>query len=215
MNTDKTVYILRHGQTDFNLKGIVQGGGVDTSLNETGRKQAQAFHNAYADLPFEVVLSSTLKRTRETILPFINQGLPWEQHPEINEMGWGDHEGKKSTPESHQEYKAVINAWGQGNYDAAMPNGETAAQLGERLQQFVQHLRQREEQLILVCSHGRAMRGLMCVLEGTPLSKMNNYSHSNTGLWIAEQITSGFRLKLRNDTTHLLTKENHQWKSIR
>ena len=213
--TEKTIYILRHGQTDFNLQGIVQGGGVDTSLNETGRKQARAFHNVYSDLPFEVVLTSTLKRTHETILPFVEQGLPWEQYPEINEMGWGDHEGKKATPESHAEYKAVIDAWNNGDYSASMPNGESAAQLGQRLDQFVGYLRQREEQLILVCSHGRAMRGLMCVLENVPLARMNHYSHSNTGLWVAEQLVSGFRLKLRNDTTHLLTKENQQWKSLR
>ncbi|MEM6877731.1 MAG: histidine phosphatase family protein, partial [Bacteroidota bacterium] len=33
----QTVYIVRHGQTDYNLRGIVQGSGVDSSLNDTGR----------------------------------------------------------------------------------------------------------------------------------------------------------------------------------
>ena len=212
---EKTIYILRHGQTDFNLHGIVQGGGVDSSLNEMGRRQAQAFHASYAHLPFEVVLTSGLKRTHQTVKPFLEQGLPWEQHPEINEMGWGIYEGKKASPESHAEYKAVIEAWNKGDYHAAMPSGESAAQLQERLLDFVSHLRQREEELILVCSHGRAMRGLMCVLEDKPLSLMNQYGHSNTGLWIADQFADGFTLKLRNDTTHLLTKENQQWKSLR
>lgn len=212
---EKTIYILRHGQTDYNLQGIVQGGGVDTSLNATGQKQAKAFHAAYAHLPFEVVLTSGLQRTHQTVKPFVEQGLPWEQHPDINEMGWGDHEGKKANPQSHAEYKAVIDAWNSGNYDVAMPNGETARELGDRLRAFVSHLRQREEQLILVCSHGRAMRGLMCVLEDVPLSRMNEYGHSNTGLWIAEQQTLGFSLKLRNDTSHLVIEENQTWKSLR
>ena len=41
----KHIYLVRHGQTDFNLKGIVQGSGVDASINETGLKQAQAFYD--------------------------------------------------------------------------------------------------------------------------------------------------------------------------
>lgn len=39
----KTFYFIRHGQTDLNLKGIVQGRGVNSPLNETGLAQAQAF----------------------------------------------------------------------------------------------------------------------------------------------------------------------------
>jgi phosphoserine phosphatase len=212
---NKTIYILRHGQTDFNLQGIVQGGGVDTSLNETGRQQAKAFHAAYGHLPFETVLTSRLKRTHQTVAPFLESGLPWEQFADLNEMGWGDHEGKASTPSSHAEYHAVVTAWDAGNYHAAMPNGESAAELATRLQRFVTTLRDRPEELLLVCSHGRAMRGLMCILGDLPLSRMNSFSHANTGLWVAEQKPQGFRLTLENDTSHLLTLEDKQWKSLR
>lgn len=213
--TEKTIYIIRHGQTDYNLRGIVQGGGVDTSLNDTGRKQAMAFHKTYQHLPFESVLTSTLKRTRETVAPFINSGLNWEQFADINEMGWGDHEGKVSTEVSRAEYQAVIKAWNQGDYSAAMPNGETAAELGERLQQFIDHLRQRSEDWLLICSHGRAMRGLMCLLKELPLSQMGSFGHSNTGLWTLEQQGLKFVFDLENNTDHLLAKEGGQWKSIR
>lgn len=51
----KDIYIVRHGQTDYNLKGIVQGSGVDASLNDTGREQAAAFHKAYGNYPFDRV----------------------------------------------------------------------------------------------------------------------------------------------------------------
>lgn len=213
--SDKTIYILRHGQTDYNLRGIVQGGGVDTSLNDTGRAQAQAFYNKYGDLPFAKVITSGLKRTHETVDPFLKQGLTWEQHLEINEMGWGDHEGKVATETSKLEYNAVTNAWNTGDYHAAMPNGESAWELQQRLKIFVNHLRNRTEELLLICSHGRAMRGLMCVLKQEPLSKMNQYSHSNTGLWIFEQREGAFQLQLKNDTSHLLVKEGKQWKSQR
>lgn len=212
---DKTIYILRHGQTDYNLRGIVQGGGVDTSLNATGQAQAQAFYDKYQHLPFAKVLTSSLKRTHETVAPFLAEGLDWEQHPEINEMGWGDHEGKAATAKSKREYDSVTQAWVQGDYHAAMPNGESAWELQQRLEVFVNHLLERTEELLLVCSHGRAMRGLMCVLKDEPLKYMNNYSHSNTGLWIAKQQGGRFHLTLENDTSHLLVKEGAQWRSKR
>ena len=42
----KTLYIVRHGQTDLNKKGIVQGRGRDTDLNKEGRRQADMFFSA-------------------------------------------------------------------------------------------------------------------------------------------------------------------------
>jgi len=41
----KTIYFIRHGETEYNKLGIVQGSGVDSELNENGRAQAQAFYN--------------------------------------------------------------------------------------------------------------------------------------------------------------------------
>ncbi|HYG15236.1 MAG TPA: histidine phosphatase family protein, partial [Bacteroidia bacterium] len=43
MGFKKTIYLVRHGETEFNRMGIVQGSGVDSELNETGRKQADLF----------------------------------------------------------------------------------------------------------------------------------------------------------------------------
>lgn len=211
----KTIYIIRHGQTEYNLLGIAQGGGVDTSLNATGQAQAEAFFEAYGHLSFERVLTSRLKRTHETVGPFRNAGLPWEQFADLNEMGWGDQEGKKTTPETHKIYKSVVEAWQAGDYSAAIPNGESAAQLGQRLERFLRHLRQRPEELLLICSHGRAMRALMCLMKGLPLSEMQSFSHSNTGLWIAQQTVSGFQFTKENDTDHLLQLEHGSWKSLR
>ena len=48
----KRLFLVRHGQTDFNLKGIIQGGGVDSSINEKGREQAQAFFEKYKNEDF-------------------------------------------------------------------------------------------------------------------------------------------------------------------
>lgn len=200
----KTVYILRHGQTDFNLQGIVQGSGVDSSLNETGRTQAHHFYERHATVPFQVVLTSALKRTWETVAGFIQAGIPWEKHPEINEMSWGSHEGKKGTPESIEEYRAIKDGWGLGEIDGRIGGGESAREMGVRLQKFIDHLPEREEDVILICSHGRAMCGLVTLMMGRPIDRMNELIHSNTGLWRASLQADGhWHFDLQNDRTHL------------
>jgi len=199
----KIIYIVRHGETDFNRKGIVQGGGVDAPLNELGRQQAQAFYDIYKDVLFEIVLTSKLQRTHQTVQPFLEMGLAWEQFEDLNEMNWGEHEGKESTPQMHTEYQEIKEAWGRGELEVRLPGGESAAELGMRINRFIEHLKQRPEQLLLVCSHGRAMSAMMCLLHGLPLHEMNQYFHYNTGLWKVRLDGFAFEFDLENDTKHL------------
>jgi phosphoserine phosphatase len=200
---EKWIYVLRHGETDYNRLGIVQGQGVDTSLNELGRQQAQAFYEHYAAEPFELLLTSSLQRTHQTIAPFLERGLPWKQVPEINEISWGKHEGQRSTPEMRDEFLHTLGQWKLGNLHARFSNGESAADLAARLGAFVQQLPHYPAQKILVCSHGRAMRCLTCLLLGEPVERMEEFHHANTGLYLFHYREGRFELKLQNDTRHL------------
>lgn len=199
----KNIYIVRHGQTDYNKQHIVQGSGVNSSLNDTGRQQALAFYQKYQSTNFDVVLTSKLVRTHETMSHFIQDGLPWEQFAAINEMGWGIHEGKKSNPAMMAEYKAMTKAWQQGDYDARITDGESAFELSQRLINFVGHLKTRSESNLLICSHGRAMRCLMTILNQVDLHKMDEYPHANTGLYLVNYQADLFHFKLENDLSHL------------
>src|SRR4051812_9230374 len=96
----KTLYIVRHGQTEYNKLGIIQGRGVDTDLNDEGRKQAQQFFTAYKDVPFDKAYISALKRTQQSIQPFLDRGLPFQKLPGLDELAWGIHEGQLPTPEN-------------------------------------------------------------------------------------------------------------------
>lgn len=199
----KNIFIIRHGETELNRKGIVQGSGVDTHLNELGQKQAQSFFARYHAEPFEVVLTSALRRTHQTVQGFIEMGIPWEQWAEINEISWGIHEGKVNTPQMHQEYTTMTNAWQKGDYTAKINGGESAQELANRIQLFVEHLKGRAEKNILVCSHGRAMRCLMCLLREMPLYKMDHFKHANTGLYKVLFDGNVFHFELNNNLSHL------------
>ena len=82
----KELYIIRHGETELNRLGIVQGRGVDASLNDTGIAQGKAFFNKYSAIKFDKVYTSSLVRTHQTVKAFLAAGLPWEQLDGLDEL---------------------------------------------------------------------------------------------------------------------------------
>ena len=72
----KEIYLIRHGETDFNNLGIVQGRGVDSSINEKGIGQAQQFYNVYKNIGFKKIYVSLLKRTSLALLPKLGPTIP-------------------------------------------------------------------------------------------------------------------------------------------
>lgn len=197
------LFILRHAETEFNRLGIVQGSGVDTSINDTGRWQARAFFAAYRDQPFELVVTSGLKRTHETVEPFLENNISWVQRPEINEISWGTHEGQPSSPERLRLFKQTLEHWRNGQFDAALPQGESARQLADRVQTFLDWLQTRPEQHILVCTHGRTLRCLVALMKNKPLTYMERVDHQNTGCFVARWHPPAYTFLRENDTGHL------------
>src|ERR1700754_3829737 len=121
----KTLYIVRHGQTDLNKQGIVQGRGRDTDLNDEGRRQANLFYNAYKNVPFDKIYISELKRTQQSIQQFIDAGIPYEKLSGLDELAWGIYEGKPSTPETKAAFLVMMRDWVAGRLDSKFEDGES------------------------------------------------------------------------------------------
>jgi probable phosphoglycerate mutase len=139
MKKNKLVYIVRHGETDFNKLGIVQKR-VDTDLNETGLLQAKQFFDYYKNIDFDKVYVSALKRTKQSVQSFIDEGIPFEILPELNEISWGDFEGKVQDFKEREFYQKAVSDWNSGNYDTAVAQGETPNQLQARQRLAVQKI---------------------------------------------------------------------------
>ncbi|MBL4650549.1 MAG: histidine phosphatase family protein [Aureispira sp.] len=197
------IYIYRHGQTLYNTKGIVQGRGVDSSLNETGMAQSQAFFEAYKTIPFDRLITSTLKRTKETAQLFEALEIPTERRSDLDEIGWGEWEGKKADKPMHDAYLGLLKAWADGDSEKSLVGGDSAQEMGNRLGIFVAYLKTLNDQKVLVCTHGGCLAYLMAILQGQPLSAMPQYKHHNTGLCIFEYDGTNFHLKLQDDISHL------------
>ena len=84
----KDIYLIRHGETEYNRKRVVQGSGIDADLNDLGQKQAAAFFAHYQNLTIDKIYTSVLRRTHQSVKGFIEKGLPWEQYEGLNEISW-------------------------------------------------------------------------------------------------------------------------------
>ena len=200
----KKIYLIRHGQTDYNLKGIVQGGKVDTSLNATGLLQAEAFFKKYKGIPFDKVYTSALKRTVQSVQGFIDLGIPQEAYAGLNEISWGDMDGKIVTSEDTQFYWKMLKAWTAGDVDAKIEGGESPRDVQKRQQPVVDLIVSRtEEKNILVCMHGRAIRILLTTLLNYDLQCMDQFEHHNLGLYILTFTGSMFSVDTYNSIAHL------------
>ncbi len=184
MHPIKDIYLIRHGETDYNRLGVVQGSGIDADLNDLGQRQAQAFFDHYQDIPIDKIYTSALRRTHQSVQGFINKGLPWEQHEGLNEISWGIREGKSPNNEDDAYYRNLVRTWRNGEIHVPSEEGESPVQVLERQKPVVDLiLSRREEKSILVAMHGRAMRVLLTYLFDKPLHTMDQFGHQNLCLY--------------------------------
>lgn len=204
LTTKKTIYIIRHGQTDYNLKGIIQGSGVDSDLNEKGRKQAASFFRAYHHIHFDKIYCSELKRTQQSVHEFTEKGIPMEVLSELNEINWGMMEGLKASREQTLQYERIIKDWKAGLLDRTIANGESPNALQKRQAIGLKKIMEKDsEKTVLIAMHGRAMRSFLSLILGTNLSDMDQYKHNNLCLYVVEYDGTAFKLKVHNSQEHL------------
>ena len=206
----KSIYLIRHGETDFNRRGVVQGSGVDSLLNEWGEAQAAAFFNAYQHVPFDKIYTSDLRRTHQTVNGFIKLGIPHESYAGLNEISWGAREGREPNTGDNNYYRELVTAWRNGQVELAAEEGESPVQVRERQLPVIETILSRvHERNILIAMHGRAMRVLMTTLFDQPLVRMDDYEHSNLCLYKINYSydLQKFELEISNDITHLLSLE--------
>ena len=201
---DKELYIIRHGETDLNKQGIVQGRGINSDLNDTGRMQAAAFYNAYKDVHFDKIYTSKLKRTHQTVKGFIDAGVSWEQLEGLDELAWGIWEGKPNDENAICAFKGLMEQWEAGDYDAHFEGGESPNDVVKREQQALDIIKAAaNEKRVLVCMHGRAMRLFLCLLTNRPIAEMTEFPHQNTTLYKVELSGNQFVITEFNNTDHL------------
>lgn len=168
----RRIYLLRHGETDWNKIGKIQGGGFDIPLNANGKEQALCAAMALDDIPVSVIVSSHLSRAKETANYIWERQLDTagnnrDMDPGLGEMRFGDFEGlawrdptsDKNIVKRFKEFSRTV----EEEYDFAFPNGESTKDVQERSTRALQGVLDEypDEEHIAVVSHGRTNRILI------------------------------------------------------
>ena len=194
------LYIIRHAETEYNKKGIIQGSEVDSDINDIGESQANSFYEYYKDINFDKIYVSDLKRTFQTIRRFTQNGLSYEKLKEFNEISWGVNQGKSDDLE---DYARLIDTWLAGNLDNKFEEGESPNEMSVRLVKGFNKILDDDYDTVLLCIHGRALRILLSKIIDNDLTKMDKYVHSNTGLYILEYKNGKYEILGSNLRDHL------------
>lgn len=171
MTLPAPLYFIRHGETDWNVAGRLQGH-TDTDLNANGRRQAAIAGRVLKGLLSAPVLetlpvyASPLRRvmhTAEILLSEIGMGAP-QLRPDdrLREIGFGSWEGR-TWPEIRTRDPVGARARDADLWAFAPPGGESYADVARRVQSFIDTL----EAPALILSHGGIGRTLM-TLFGAP-----------------------------------------------
>ncbi|MEX0966908.1 MAG: histidine phosphatase family protein [Bacteroidia bacterium] len=201
----QNIFIIRHGETEYNRLGCVQGSGIDTSLNEKGRQQAEAFYNHYSHIPFSRIYVSSLLRSQESVKSFAGHNIITERHPGLNEISWGTFEGRHISNLHKTYYEELVIKWQKGETHHGIEGGESPDDVAKRQRKVIDLIMQREDdENVLVCMHGRAMRIFLCQLLQLPLQNMSQFRHHNLGLYQVTISPDGRRTLAReNCIAHL------------
>ena len=194
------LYIIRHAETEYNRKGIIQGSEVDSDINDVGESQANSFYEYYKDINFDKIYVSDLKRTFQTIRRFTENGSSYEKLKEFNEISWGVNQGKSDDLE---DYAKLIDTWLAGNLDNKFEKGESPNEMSVRLVKGFNKVLDDDHDTVLLCIHGRALRILLSKIIDNDLTKMDKYVHSNTGLYILEFKNGKYEILGSNLRDHL------------
>ncbi len=181
---------------------MVQGRGVDASLNETGQWQANRAHQFLKNVSFDVVFTSALIRTHQTARGFIEDGIPHLIHDGFDEISWGDQEGVEATPEARNLYSKTVRSWQDGKLDLNVGGGESPIEVMNRQKEAMSQVLEYDASTILICMHGRAIRILLCWLLKYPLNYMDGFPHDNCAFYQLNY-NGSYSVREFNVTDHL------------
>ncbi len=171
------LYMIRHGQTDFNKNKKLQGV-IDIPLNEYGVELAEKTAEGLKDIPFDAIYSSPLSRAFQTA-EIIRGSRPIQVIPEdrLLELSFGEYEGLICKGEHYNLPDPDFMKFFDNMAEYRVPpKGETMEHLKQRTSSFVLELMNdpaNADKTILLSSHGAAIRGLLAGI----------WPYANGGTW--------------------------------
>jgi len=178
------IFIARHGETEYNRTGRLQGRGIDEPINENGQAQAHAVAEYLRDKNIAHIFSSSLVRSIETA-EIIGRELdcPVHSYPELDEMDFGIMEGRRQQ-NIWGDIMRLHNRWKEGDTGFAFEQGESPETVLQRVVSCTNEiLADYGDQPVLFVLHGRLIRILVAHWLEYGLSQMHRVQHQNGALY--------------------------------
>lgn len=188
----KILYLMRHGQTLFNLRRKMQGH-CDSPLTELGRKQSEIAGEYFKNIDIDYAYSSTLERCCDTLEIATNGSMPYTRLKGLKEMNFGLFEGESEDlePKDEKIYEDFFLNYG----------GESISQVRERMVKTCTEIMEKEDHnVVLAVSHGLSS---FCFLtnwqdgeeerkKGTPNCCIFKYEYENKEFKLIDVIRHDF-----------------------
>lgn len=156
--TSAQLILVRHGQTDANVRGALDSLPPGEPLNERGLAQAEALARRLSDEPVSAVYASRAIRAQQTAAPVAaRHELAVEVLDGVQEVFVGDLEGREDRA-SLEAFHRVYDSFFAGGLDAHLPGGESALDLRARFVPAVEKIMDGAGGAVVLASHGAAIR---------------------------------------------------------
>lgn len=170
------LYIIRHGQTDWNKIRKMQGHS-DIPLNDYGRELAKVTADGLSEVSFDLAYTSPLIRAKETAEIILDgREVPLIEDERIKEIGFGVCEGMEFDREMDTGIGAELVKFFDEPASYQPPKGaESIESLMERTDTFLKELYHNDalqNSNILLSTHGAALRGLLASIKGLPIEEL-------------------------------------------
>lgn len=161
------IYIIRHGETVWNEKGLLQGS-EDIELNSNGRELAGITGEKLEDIHFDKIYSSPLIRAYETAnLIRGHRNIPIIRDDRLRELSFGINEGKDSMKIRRDEHNPFHNFFSRPELYVPPEGGETLEHICDRAKEFLQQVIEPQAdslERIMIVAHGALNKALMCYI---------------------------------------------------
>lgn len=199
-----TIYIVRHGQTEWNLLGKTQGHG-NSDLTPKGIEQAELLADSMTKYPIDYIYSSDLGRAYQTAEIIGNKlNIEVEQTEALREMNFGTWEGR-IIKDIIEEDPELYKMWRNEPHLAKIPQGETLSQIKERTDAFIKEINEKYDgKHIVLVTHSLCARIMLLSFLDSDVKNIYRINQANTALNIIELRDYGPVVMKMNDTTHII-----------
>ena len=233
----KHLYLARHGQTNSNAQGVLQGKGVNDPLNELvnshilkclsynikGIQQATYLRDELSQIPFEIIITSKLLRAKQTaeIVAQCHPDVPIIEIEDLNEISWGEWEGTETG-----DIKSLLSSWEKGDFEgdfhstfimrnliilASSPMGESPIQVEKRSVPIIYSILDRPESHFLFVLHGRLLRIILSSILYKSLHKMQSFTHHNTSVNYVQAVLEEPESTVDSNTMDSKESSSNSW----